>query len=249
MQIFHMPDQLLDGIVRRVSFSLQTFVFSTTNPLTGFERQTLPSDSRWEMNVQLERSDRDKWAEFEAFENMVRQQSGFFTAFDPANYQPRGRPLVDIQETECVDVDGNVEFIDGGGFEPIGDRIEIDQVGTRGETNVRMRNLLGQSRVFRANDLFAILHGRQNIPMLYKVLQDARSDGNEGVRDGKSTLMIAPGLRYPIAEGDEVVVYKPRSVFQFTRAPTTTRSYPLHATMSFRAVETPEILDLVDIMP
>ena len=244
-----MPDQLLQGVVRRVTFSLQTLVFTTRNPLTGFERQTLPSDSRWDFTCQLERSDRDIWAEFEAFETMVRQQSGFFTAFDPANYQPRGRPLVDIKETECVDVDGNVEFIDGGGFEAIGERIQIDQAGTRGETNVRMRNLLGESRVFRANDLFSILHGQQNIPMLYKVLQDARSDGTEGVRDGRATLMIAPGLRYPVAAGDEVVVYKPRSVFQFTRAPTSTRTYPLHATMSFRAVESPEILDLVDMIP
>ena len=247
MKIYHMPDSLLINIVRRCTFGLQPLVFNTTNAFTGFERRTQPTAMRWEMSVQLVQSERNFWAEFEAFNSLVQMESAFFTALDPGNNVPRGKPLTNLLAGECVDYDNNVEFQGASGFQVTGDRISVASAATRGETNLQLQKLLGRSRVFEANDLFSILHGANNIPMLYKVLQPVLSDGTAGVRDGEATLKIAPGLRYPVAVGDEIVVYRPRSVFQFSRDPTSSRQAPLVSSMAFRAIEVPEVIDIMDI--
>ena len=250
MQIFHMPDELISRTARRVNFNLRATLFQTTNPFTGFDRRTLPSDLRWEMRVTFEQTQRDLWAAFDAFETEVRMHSGFFTAYDPSNYVPRGKPLPRVEDGEIVGIGGEVtsQLLGGGGFQSTGERIEIDEAATIGENQIRLRNMLGRSRVFRQNDLFTILHGPRNIPLCYKVLRDAVSDGTEGQRDGKSTITFAPGLRHPVVAGDEVIIYKPRTVFQFVTDPVSTKIYPLQSNISYRAIEAPEAIEVVEIV-
>ena len=249
-RIFHMPDELISQTARRATFKLQATLFSTTNPFTGFDRRTRPNDLRWEMTVAFEQQDRKVWAAFDAFETEVRMHSGFFTAYDPSNYTPQGRPLPRVTDGEIVGVGGETttQLLGGGGFQTTGERIEIAQAGTIGETQIQLRNMLGRSRVFEANDLFTILHGPHNIPLCYKVLRDAVSDGTEGQRDGTSTISFGPGLRHPVVAGDEVIIYKPRTVFQFVTDPTSVKVYPLRSNISYRALEAPEAIEVVEIV-
>ena len=249
--IFHLPDSVLLN-AKRQSCNLSdnnstTYGFQSGVPIDGD-----PLSSSWIIEYSADILPRDfssntykpnsyaGWANFEAVITESYHRKFLVTAFDTANREPRGTPLVDItQGDDCGD--NSYPFLDNQSLvQPSGSRSSVFNFGDKGDFHVSMHFLLPNELVLREGDQFSIHHGPLRIPMLYRVTRDASSD-----HLGRTTVRIVPGLRMNVIPNDPITFYRPRTVFRIFQQPQSQRAInilPNEGNIFVQLTEVPKIL-------
>ena len=242
-----MSDRIINAQDRN-SFSLKFNKFSSVGLISGVERRSLPTNAFWETSFNATDLDSEGDAdtasldEIEAEAHAIQMESLFFTMYDTWRREPRGTPLADITQGECLDFISGQEFTDDSyQIAPVGSRASVYQPARMGAFSVSIQGLLPDTLVLCKGDKFSIHHGPLRIPMLYQVTQDISSDEN-----GRCSVKIVPGLRMDVASNDPISFYRPRSVFQLIEVESS-RTAPMFGRSFFLAREAPYVVFLPNL--
>ena len=197
-----------------------------TDPLTTRETQYDPYDDTIA-----------GWSNLEGLLEEYEELDLYFTARDPAHPFPLGHPVPDLEYGICTDYPTQEDF-----DKLQGTMAAVAKLGRRGDPFVTIKNLNPIAEVLKSGDMFSIHHGPLRIPMLYKVIDNAKSD-----RNGMTTVNISPRLRRNVADNDPISFGKfARSVFKLAAPFSTQRSsdtLPLGGRTEYEIIESPQIFD------
>lgn len=162
--------------IKSINIRAQTVVGASVSPFTGQQQVYRHQGQWWEMEVTMPAMKRDDAEQVAAFLLKMNGRFGTFLLGDPANTAPRG-------------VGTGTPLVDGASQTG-------DQLNTKGWT-------ISTTGIMKAGDWIQI--GDAATSRLYKVLDDANSDGS-----GNATLNIFPSLRSSPADDAVVTVSSPR---------------------------------------
>lgn len=181
------------------------------NPWAGRQNVYGPHRQLWRCELQMVPLDEFEWEPVSAFFSEAGGQSGLIRISDPRRRKPQYNREATLAQQAWSD---GTFFSDGTGWINGGvpATFHIAEAATRGATYVVVGGLPASvSRLLRRGDLIEIRRNgiADHVPSLHEIIRDASTDA-----DGKSGLMIRPGLRKGVMAGDQVVSDTPTGVFR-----------------------------------